>query len=181
MKNFARSLSTIAALVLATNVSVAATTDGTLGASSPGTADVSLTIDEKFQISGMTAFTFGSWSGTGDLTQNDDICIYHNGDGSYKVTITDNSVLSAGFAVEDAADANEIAMSVNFNDETGTTGSIAVVDGTATAAQSGANTASTNCGGGNSANIEVVVAEADLNAAPAGAYDSQITVLVEPD
>ena len=62
----------------------AVTADGTLGASSTGTADVTLTIDEQFQISDMDAFAFGTFGGTGDFDATD-ICetledsgIHHN-------------------------------------------------------------------------------------------------------
>lgn len=180
MKTFIKTAAIASLLAVSAN-GLAATADGSFGATSTGTTDVTLTIDERFQISKMAAFSFGSWSGTGDLDANSDICIYHNGDGSYKVTVTDDSTLSAGFAVENAADANEITMAISFNDVVGTTGNIAVVDNVATASQSNANTTSTTCGGGSSANLQVVLAQASLAAAPAGAYDSQITVLVEPD
>ena len=163
---------------------LAATADGTLGATSTGTADVTLTIDEQFQISDMNAFAFGTYGGTGDLDNNDDICVYHNGDGSYRVTITDNSanVTANAFQVEDATDTNEIDMSIFWNDVTGTVGETAITYNTPTAAQSGANTTAADCStGGLSANLHVVLAEADLQAAAAGSYDSELTVLVEPD
>lgn len=162
----------------------AATADGTLGATSTGTADVTLTIAEQFQISDMDAFAFGAYGGTGDLDANDDICVYHNGDGSYRVTITDDSsnVTPNSFEVEDATDSTDIAMSVSWNDATGTAGETAATHGTPITPQSGANTSAADCSvGGLSANLHVVLLEADLQAAAAGSYDSEITVLVEPD
>lgn len=174
----------LGAALLSSTAAFATTADGTLGATSTGTADVTLTIAEQFQISSMDAFAFGAYGGTGDFNSNDDICVYHNGDGSYRVTITDDSVnvTPNAFAVEDAADGAEIAMSIFWNDASGTAGEAAATHGTAITPQSGANVSTTDCSvGGLSANLHVVLAEAALQAAVAGAYDSELSVLVEPD
>jgi len=182
MNRIAKALIALSTTLLISNTSIAATADGTLGATSTGTADVTMSIGEQFQISNMAAFSFGSWSGSGDLSSNNDLCVYHNGDGSYKVTVSDDSTLSTGFAVENSTDSFEIPYSVAFNDETGTVNALAVVHSVATVAQSGANTTSVDCSvGGNSANLSVTIAEAELSAAPAGDYDSQITIMIDPD
>lgn len=178
------SMVALGAMTVAAGSAMAATADGTLGATSTGTADVTLSINEQFQISDMNAFAFGAYGGTGDFDANDDICVYHNGDGSYRVTITDNSanVTANAFQVEDATDTNEIDMSIFWNDVTGVTGESAVTYNTALTPQSGANTSAADCSvGGLSANLHVVLAEADLQAATAGSYDSELTVLIEPD
>ncbi|PCI50421.1 MAG: hypothetical protein COB51_03350 [Moraxellaceae bacterium] len=181
MKNIFK-IAIAASLFASSSLVFAATADGTLGATSTGTSDVSLTIDEKFQISGMDTFSFGSWSGTGDLDANNSMCIYHNGDGSYKITFTDNSAMSSGFAVENAADTTEIPMAVRFIANISPTGNALMTYNTpATQAAASANIAATNCGGTDNANIQVVLTDADLSGAPAGAYDSEITVLVDPD
>lgn len=169
----------------ASTPAISATADGTLGATSTATIDVTLTIAEQFQISGVAAFALGSRSaGAGDLQSNQDVCIYHNGDGSYRVTFSDDSTggTGAGYNIEDAGDANTVSYAVRFNDVTGTVGQIVTTDGTATAAQSGANNQTTDCStGGDSANIEVFMTGANLDAAPNGSYDSELTVLVEAD
>jgi len=163
---------------------IAATADGTLAATSTGTVDVTLTISELFQISNISAanFTFGTFSGSGAFQANEDICVYSNGDGSYKLTGTDDST-GATFAVENAGDSEIIAMTVNWNDVGGTTtGNIALVHGTATVAQSGADVLATDCTtAGDTGNLEVIIAEAALLAAGVGSYDSEITLVVEAD
>lgn len=162
----------------------AATADGSVGTSSTGTVDVTVTVAENFRITGLAAFAFGTRNiGDGDADSNDDVCIFHNGDGSYKVNITDDSTggTGAGFNVENAGDSAVISYNVFFNDVTGTVGEAAITDGTNSAAQSGANTASQTCGGGNSANIHVVIPGANLDAAAAGAYDSELTIVVDAD
>ncbi len=160
-----------------------AATQGTLGATSTGTSVVTMSIAEAFQVSDIADIPLGAYSGTGDLNGNDDLCVYHNGDGSYRVTVTDSSTISAAaFAVEDAGNANEIAMSVFWNDTTGTVGEAAVTDGTAITTLTGANTTISDCSaGGLSANIHVTLLEAALQAAPAGSYDSTLTIVVEAD
>lgn len=177
------SLAAVSALaVTLSNTALAATADGTLGATSTGTVDVTLSIAEQFQISDLDAFAFGAYTGTGDFDANDDICVYHNGDGSYQVTVTDDSGVTANaFAVDDATDTNDIAMEVRWNDVAGTTGESTLTFNTALA-QTGANTQATDCTtGGLSANLHVVLLEADLQAASAGSYDSELTILIEPD
>lgn len=171
----------ILAATAMTSYHAIAASDGVLGATSTGTAVVTLTIPERFQISDMNDIALGSYGGAGDLTGNDDICVYHNGDGSYQVTITDNSALTVGFAVEDAANTVAIPMQVRWNDQTGTAGNAAVTYNTPLVS-TGANTSTTDCSvGGLSANLEVTLLEADLQAAPAAAYDSTLTLIVEPD
>ena len=71
----------ILGLVLSVQVShVFAATDGTLGTTSTGTSDITVTIPELILISGMADITFGTYAGTGDLDVNEDICIYTNKD-----------------------------------------------------------------------------------------------------
>ena len=166
-------------LISSSGVALAAS-DGILGATSTGTADVSLTIDEVVRITDMDDFAFGAYSGSGNLKADDSICVYHNGDGNYKVTISDDSTSTpADFAVEGPL--GDIAMEVKWNDQQNTAGNQAVDFGVGLAGTS-ANTQSETCAtGGLSANMEVKMAEANIQAAPAGAYISTLTVLVEPD
>ena len=154
-----------------------AATQGTLGATSTGTADITVTISEQYRISSLQDYTFGTYAGTGDLTSNDDVCVYHNGDGLYTVTATGSGAANA-FTVTNGS--NTIAYGVAFNDQTGVVGQTALTTGNASATQSGANVTSSDCSsGGLSANLEVELLEAALQAAPAGAYTGTVTVVVQ--
>lgn len=183
MKPLHKYLAAGTALLLSATVahSAFAATDGTLGATSTGTSVVSVTIDQMYQISGMADFALGTYGGTGDLTGSDDVCIYTNdAAATYNVTITDNSTLSAAdFSVENAGDTADIPFTVSWNDVSGTVGQVAATYATPLAS-TGANTASTNCGGGNNANLAVNILEADLQAAAADSYSSTLSVLIEP-
>jgi len=154
-----------------------AATDGTLGATSTGTSDVSLTINQSYQISGVSDLALGAWSGTGDLSGNDDVCVYTNdASAGYQVNITNST---GSFTVANAGATASVPFAVKWNSTTGTSGNQAVTYNSPLAG-TGANTSSTNCGGGNDANFEVSVLAADLSAAPADSYSSTLSITIEP-
>ena len=173
---------TILALIIAsTSKTLATTADGTLGATSTATIDVTFSIPEKFAISGMaglsTALSFGVWT-SGDFSGNADICIYSNGDGTYQITISDNSAAD-GFNIVNGG--SNIAMTIRFNDTTTTSGNIATSDGTILTGQTNANASASDCTiGGNSANVEVLISGSAISAGSEGSYSSEITLFIEP-
>lgn len=171
----------IAAVMAATAQHAYAASDGTLGATSTGTSIVSLTIGAVYQITGLADLALGTYGGAGDMTGNDDVCVYTNDvSGNYNVTITDDSTMSAaGFSVQNAGATEDIAYSVDWNDVAGTVGSAAVTYNTQLAS-TGADTASATCSGGNNANFEVTVAAAALGAASADTYTATMSILIEP-
>ena len=166
-------------LILSVQVTpVFAATDGTLGTTSTGTSVITVTIPELILITGLADISFGTYGGTGDLNGNDDICIYTNkAAGTYGVTATGDGAASA-FTITDGS--NTIAYNVYFNDVSGTTGETQLITNTANTSQTGANTSSQNCGGGANANFHVEMLEANLQAAPAGAYSGTLTLVVAP-
>jgi len=151
---------------------MADTTDGTIGTTSEGTADVSLTIPAFAQVTGMTDLAFGSWSGTGDQTATDTVCVYDNSDGAYDVTFTG----SAGFVMASTATvADTVAYSVVYNDGTS---DLTMVSGTAQGAV-GANTTATDCSSTDTGTITLTIAEATLAASTAhNDYTDVLTMLV---
>jgi hypothetical protein len=56
-----------------------AATQGSTGAASTGTSDIRVVVDEQALIKGLTDINFGTWSGAGDLTGTDDICVATTG------------------------------------------------------------------------------------------------------
>lgn len=159
-----------AAGILMTSAGAMAATQGTAGATSTGTAVVSVTIADIVQISDMNDFAFGTYSGTGNLNGTDNVCIYRNGTGNYTVTATGSGAANA-FTMTDGT--NTIAYSVSLDGANLTTG-------TATN-QTGAHATSANCGGTPNKALAVNVLAADLQAAPAGAYTGTLTLLVAPN
>jgi len=158
-----------------------AATNGTLGATSTGTSTVSLSIGQRYQITGVADLAFGSYSGTGDMLANDDVCIYTNGvTSAYKVRVLDNSSMSAtGFSVQNTGATAQIPYTVKWNNVAGVTGNAAVAYNVPTA-KTGANTTSVTCNGTNNANVQVVMMQADLQAAPAGSYSTTLSITIEP-
>ena len=154
-----------------------AANDGTLGTSSTGDFDITVTVAELIQISGMTDVTFGTYSGSGDLDNDYQVCVYRN-NASAQYTITATATEGA-FQVENGGD--NIPYTVFFNDVTGTAGEVALTYNTATATQTGANTQATDCStGGNSANVHIRMLEADLQAAPANSYSGTVILQADP-
>lgn len=158
-----------------------AASDGTLGATSTGTSLVSLTIGAVYQITGLADLALGTYGGAGNMTGNDDVCVYTNdATGNYNVRITDDSGMSVGaFSVQNAGSTADIPFTVNWNDVSGTVGSAAATYNTPLAS-TGADTASATCGGGNNANFEVSLLQADLQAAPADSYSATLSIVIEP-
>lgn len=157
-----------------------AATDGSLGATSTGTTDLSLSISDMVRVTGMADFSFGNYGGSGTATLDDNICIYtNNPTGQYVVTATGDGAGSA-FTVDDN-NSHVIAYTVRFNDQTGTSGNVALTTNVASATQSGANTTSQTCAGGNTANIEISITQSALMSVPAATYSGVLTLVVEPN
>lgn len=183
MTNFRRITAAAAlAAVVMMSQGAAAATQGSLGSTSTGTVGVSVTIPQKYRITSLTDITLGTYSGTGDLTGNDDVCVYTNdATKAYHVLITDSSSMTpSGFGVQNAGATASIPMTVAWNSATGTSGNAAVTYNSSLAG-SNANSTSVTCAtGGESANLQVTLAAADLQAAPADAYSTTLTIVIEP-
>ena len=177
MKMFSR-IALAALLAFGYTSAAFAASQGSLGTTSQGSLDITLSIEDLIRISDFSDMAFGAYSGTGDLNSNDDLCVYRNDTGGqYTITATASE---GAFQVDDGG-TNTIAYSVFFNDTTGTTGEVAVTYNTATATQSGANTTSSDCSvGGLSANVHVRFLAADLQAAVPGSYSGTLVLTANP-
>ena len=165
-------------LTLLTAVDVWGASDGALGATSTGSANITLTIPTQVRISGLADLALGTWSGSGSKTANDDVCVYTNNPGAgYRVTATGNGT---GGAFTVASGAETVAYEVRWNDQTGTAGNVQLTSGVQLASQTGANTSSQTCGGLNSANFQVTFTSSALAAAKSGAYTGLLSIVVEP-
>ncbi len=158
-----------------------AATQGSLATTSIGTAVITVVIPAQFKISGVNNFSLGSYAGSGNISANQDICVYTNGSGSYRVRVTDDTSMSpTGFSVQNGISTSDILYKIYWNNTTGTTGSTQLTYN-APLSRTGANVLSTNCSvGGKSANIEVTFAQTDLRKAVTGGYSGTITIAIEP-
>ncbi|MFQ5352575.1 MAG: hypothetical protein ACE5D3_05825 [Candidatus Binatia bacterium] len=165
---------TAAGLVAASMSVGAATSDGSLGSTSTGTQDISLTIQDLVQVSGIAAIDLGTYGGSGNASGSDTMCVYRNGTGSYSVTLTSANESSGAFRLNAGTD--YITYSVTWDD---TSGPSAVSSSTALTGQSG-DSSSQTCNSVDNATVAVSATAAALQAAPTGSYSDVITILVSP-
>ncbi len=163
-----------------------AATQGTLGTTSTGTANISVTKTVQAQITDLSDMTLASWSiGQGAIQLYSNACIYSS-TGNYKVTATGSGTSSA-FTI--ASGSNSIPYSVAWN--AGGAGSLASTGTSLTtnvqsASFSNATTTSATCNGGGSANdtarVIVNIASSDITAAASSStpYTGTLTMLITP-
>lgn len=155
-----------------------AATDGTPGVTSTGDTSVSLSISNLVRISGIADMNFGTYDGSGDLAQDDDVCVWTNqSSGTYKVLAQGDGDSNA-FTVSSGA--GTLSYSVKWNNTTGTTGNTALTADTISGEFSGASTTSSTCSGGDTANFEVTFSAADLLAVRPATYTGVLTLVVSP-
>lgn len=154
-----------------------AASDGTLGATSTGTSLVSLTVNDRVQISSVADIALGAYAGTGTMSGQSTYCVHRNGGDDYTLTLTTNE---AAYQVASASTGDTIAFTVLVDDDN---------DASAGGAALAYNTASGNlvghvaaaCGGADNAAIQVSFTEANLQAvSSANDYQATVTMLVTP-
>lgn len=166
----------VAAVITFAAGSAFAATQGTLGATSTGSLDITLTIDPLVQISALDDIALGTYTGGGNMTGADDLCVYSN-NGGYDITATGNG---AGNAFELIGAGANIPYTVEWATTAGAGTGTALTTGVTLASQTGTFTGGPNCGGVDNAQVIVTVDSADLAAAPADAYTGVLTLLVAP-
>lgn len=171
MKNSTKILLVVSLSVVASSH---AAQDGTIGATSSGESDVTLTKQNAVLISDVSDLDLGSFISTAiDLEAFDDVCIF-NSTSNYQVTITS---ANAAFALSDGG-TGTIPYSMTWADSTATANNVAY--NTAIPSLQGDRT-STTCGGGTNARFTVSVAAADFNSAAPGSYTDTLMLMIEPE
>ena len=125
------------------------------------------------QITKMTDFAFGTWSGSGQLQSSDTICVYDSqANANYGITATGSGAASA-FTVTDGT------VTVAYTAEwQGSIGAMTALTTGVKSLFSAANSVSTTCAGGTNATLRITVSQADLLAAEAGSYTGTVTILL---
>ncbi len=82
-------------LLAALSAPALAAGQGSVGTTSSGSVDVTLTTGISARLSGLTDFVLGTWTGSGDLTANQNLCVGRTGagffaNGSYRVRASGN-------------------------------------------------------------------------------------------
>lgn len=179
MKNITRA--TLLASALFTSGVGFAATQGTIGATSEGTIDIEVDVQDLVRISGLSDILLGfDATVAGDVVGSSTACIYRNGAGTYSVEATGDGAADAFIL---ANGVNTLPYSVSWDDEVSGANAAGVTSGTVLTAQSGANTQADDCsvGGGANAFVEITVDRNDVVAAPIGTYTGTLTLLVTPE
>jgi hypothetical protein len=175
MPQVGRALAVAAAFTFAAGDAFAAS-QGSLGATSQGSLDITLTIDPLVQISALDDIPLGAYTGGGDMTGDDDLCVYSN-NGGYDITATGNG---AGQAFELIGTSANVPYTVEWATTAGAGTGTALTTGVALAGQGGNFAGGPNCSAGENAQVIVTVGSAALGAAPADNYTGVLNLLVAP-
>jgi hypothetical protein len=126
----------------------------------------------------------GTYSGGGNISDNDDVCVWTNAaSGLYRVTARGDGG-SPGqhlFTVSKVGDATQVLpYSVRWNTQSGTAGNFSLTHDQITTNLSGANTESSTCASGPSAtaNYQVLFDQEALLAVRSGTYRGTLTLII---
>lgn len=166
-----------------------AAVQGNSGTTSLGNVDVSLITGLNVRISGLTDMPLGTWSGTGDATSNDNLCIGRTGvaffgTGVYRILASGDGEPGNPSAFTLSNGARRLSYNAFFNDTTGTAGRQPLIPGVALTGQSGFGLWQIfnylfGCSQLN-ANISITVPESELQGA-AGVYTGTLTLILTPE
>ena len=137
-------------------------------------------LSQQAQITDMDDFSFGQYSGSGSLTQTDgDVCIYQTGGTGTNYRVTASGTGAGGsFQIQSGGDS--VTYEVLWKDSQGAGGSFTNLTANTGANFSGADNASTNCGGSANAALRVYFSSGNLAGAVPGSYSGTLTISVEP-
>ena len=138
---------------------------------------LTINIDPLIQINNLGNIVFPPYSGTGDLQQTMNFCVYRNSPGTYQATLNGSGSADA-FTLSNGVD--ELPYSVTYNDGTG---SFNVTSGTPLANLQNAFTDNPGCnmGATNNASIGILLTEADINSVSNDSYSGILTIMVAPE
>jgi hypothetical protein len=171
----------VAALTTFAAANAFAANDGTLGATSQGDLNITLTINDLVLISQLDDIPLGTYAPGSNMTGSDILCVYSN-TGGYQITATGSGAGSAFELAATGGSGGSIPYTVDWAD-TGGAGSGTSLTATAPLAGQVDSVRSPDCSGGtaNNATVFVTVTDADLAAAPADNYLGVLTLLVAPE
>ena len=168
---------------------VSAATQGAAGTTSTGSVDLTLVTGLNVRISGFSDMNLGVYSGSGDLTANDNLCVGRTGvglfgTGIYRILAQGDGEPGNPSAFTLTNGANQISYDAYFNDQPGTVNRSQLTPGVALTAQSGFGFWQVlnylfGCSVEN-ANISIRVPQSELQAA-AGVYSGTLTVVLIPE
>lgn len=173
--------------VASPNIALAAT-DGSLGGTSTGTSELSVTVPLRAQITGVADLDFSSeltaWNGADDVTLADSVCVFTSS-GAYEVTASGNGTANA-FTVTDGS--TFISYTVEWDDNDASNSGTALTTGVQSTANFEGTTTLSDCAPSPTNNATFIVTmdgdsgTDDLASATTGVnYTGTLTLLVTPE
>jgi len=169
---------TLLACGIAGVTAAVAVTQGSAGATSTGTSQLSLVINNKLNVTNLADTALGTYSGA-DMTGSDSICVYYNQTASYKITF-DGTNTPGTFVLDDGS-SNTIPYTISYDDGGGAS---AITAATALTGQStGGNTTDDDCVTATADNgtVAYTVLATDITGNPNGTYTDTVQITVAPD
>lgn len=157
-----------------------AATQGTLDPTSTGTFDVTVTIPDRVRITGMQDIAFGTFTHAGDFNDDYPTCVYTNTlSAQYGVTASGDGTGSA-FTLTNGTDT--VPYRVFWNNAEGTTvGEGEILTTVKRDNVTNSNQVSSDCTtGGNTSNLHVSIAEANMIGVTNGTYSGTLTITIDP-
>lgn len=174
------SAGTAAALAVLSSHPAMSASQGSQGATSTGSADVTLQVNDSVKITGIEDVTIPSvlQTATGGTQEGGSFCIFRNGGDSVNVTASNPAQGATGFELVGDADGDIIEYTVAL--AVGTDASSATAQDYATAVSLTGSSTEFACGGSDTHAFEIFVAEQEVREATTGAYSGTLQFLVEP-
>ncbi len=130
-------------------------------------------------VTDLVPFKLGKWSlGSGDITADQNICIALRPRGPYSVTVSGDS-LGDEFVLVSGSDT--IGYRIFFNDRPRLAGRTELEPGVELTGQRGRRLRRRAPCRRPTANLSLIIPEVNIVAAPAGAYVTNISILVSPE
>lgn len=122
------------------------------------------------RISNMNNIGLGSWDGSGDVTDEDGVCVFNDGGPNYLITASGSG---GGGSFELSNGSESIDYEVRFK---GTS-----ISANNSHSFSGADEIDDSCGGGTNATVRITVPESELLDAHKGSYSGTLNLQVDPN
>ena len=168
----------IVACIFVAAGSVMAATQGTLGATSTGTVNISVGVGDQIQITALADIT-GPYIPGSDFIGSSPACVYRNGGGAGDFDLTITSANGAGTDFQLSDGIGFVIYDVTFNDSV--SGPINMDNAVLNNINfTNADTASPTCSGAPQSTLAINVPDANLTGAATGTWNDTLTILVAP-
>jgi hypothetical protein len=158
-------------------------TQGTSGATSTGTVNISASVASRVRITNLSDVSFSKVDVTADVSNAQNVCVWSNtATKGYNITATGNGASNA-FTLNGGAGTSPMPYSVAWNQSSGQTSGTALSKGVAlTGLVSTATNQNCASGPSSSASLIISILAADLASAVSSAtYSGVLTLVVAPE